>query len=97
MNLAYHPLALGAWDKVRLHGSGVLGWRKGAGEERAEFMVAHPVKIGPSNYGKARAVALRFVAGEFSPNLTHEMIAESAGVTLSAFRTQLYSLAREKE
>ena len=90
-HLAFHPLALSHWDRARLHGSGVLSWRKGAGEERAEFMVAHPVKVGVSTYGKPKRVAKRYLSGEFA-NMTVTDVAAQEGVTYGALRTALYKL-----
>lgn len=85
-------IALSHWDRARLHGSGVLGWRKGAGEQRADVMTQHPAKAGGSNYGKSRQVAASYLAGEFPANWSHQQVADAGGVTLSAFRAALHRM-----
>lgn len=85
-------LRLSHWDRARLHGAGLIGWRKGAGEQRAEFMTTHPPKVGPSNYGKAKTVAKKILAGEYPSDLSVTDIAEKERVTVAAVRTAMYKI-----
>lgn|SRR6478752_375696 len=85
-------VALSPLDRALLHGGGVLGWRKGAGEARADVMTQHPEKSGASNYGKSRKVAERYLAGEFPAIWSHQQVADAGSVTLSAFRAALHRM-----
>ena len=92
-HLAFHPLALSQWDRIRLHGSGVVGFKANSGNERADMLEGIPVKVGPSNHGRAKRVAKKFLAGEYPAGFSAEDIAQQEGITANAFRQALYKLA----
>lgn len=83
--------ALTPWDRARLHGSGVRGFRKGSGEQRADLMVGKPPKIGVSTYGYPKSVAKRYLAGHYGA-MTVTDVAAREKITYAAMRTALYKL-----
>lgn len=64
--LCLHPLALSPWERVFLHADRILGFREDSAPAEVNNNPGKYEKKGrPSDYGRIKAIALKYCAGEY--------------------------------
>lgn len=91
--LCLHPLALTHWERILLHGGGVLGFRPGSAPAPEPTGRSPREKVGV-DYGRTRDVARRYAAGEF-PGKSFPEVAALEGVDSESLRAATWRVRNE--
>lgn len=95
--LCLHPLALTQWERIALHVDGVLGFRPGSGDQRADMDLNgdfYKKKGRDPNYGKVKGVAIRFIAGEFGEASYYD-VATAEDVSGESLKNTIWRIKRQ--